>query len=231
VHLIKEKFGDSENLSYLCVIKLEMEIVNNKLSIEDKIILSFEYFTSGITGHKDYELKLKRLEKVLVKNFSKFIINKYGEGSLGTRWFFNYFTFQFEYWRVKITRLGKSGRADISWIIGTKAFQRWENKPDWYLSFCSDGILHFHKDINYGTFKRLLGELPEGLNYQKIIYIEEVERGRFFNKEIGFVHCIQNTSLYQKESKYCSKCNNSKPCEELLKVNYPNIYKVRDVEI
>jgi hypothetical protein len=56
---------------------------------------------------------------------------------------------------------------------------------------------------------------------------EEVYRKRFFNSDRGFVTCIENTSLINPKSKFCSKCVHSKHCLVLLKANFKAIYKNR----
>jgi len=148
--------------------------------LQEQLILVFEYFIAKISGYQNFEAKLHSREKVAVTNFAKFLIDRYGEKSIGFDFLYKYFVFQFEYWRTKKTREGE-GRAQIRWIIGDKAFKRWLNKDSDYWYFCQQGLLKKHSDIKYSDIAELLGEKEIEKDYIEIKTYEEIEKERYFN--------------------------------------------------
>lgn len=63
--------------------------------------------------------------------------------------------------------------------------------------------------------------------YTTVRISEERIKQEFFNTKKGLSWCVINTSLYFDKSSWCSKCQSFKECKEILKQNYPYIYKVR----
>jgi len=198
--------------------------------LEKQLILLFEYFISKVSGYQNFEAKLHAREKVAVSNFAYFLMGRYGEGSIGPYLLYHYFVFQFEYWRTKKTREGE-GRAQIRWVVGEKAFNRWLRKDSDYWYFCTEGLLKKHVDIKYSDVIGLLGKTEIGFDYVEVKMYEEVEKQRYFNTTKGFMHDILNTTLYNHKSELCLGCKNKESCKELLKTNYRKIYDDRGYNV
>lgn len=198
--------------------------------MEEKIDKLFEYFTSKILYNPEYKFSPHSREKVAIKNFAHFLEEKYGKFSIGPYWLFQYFTFQFNYWKDKKTRQGE-GLAQIAWIIGNKALERWENKTNDYWYFCLVGLLNINQNIKLSEIKVLINDREELKNYIELVHSEEIEKKRYLNTDKGQVHCIQNTDLYNHKSEHCQNCKINPICKELLRINYPHISKVRGYEI
>jgi len=201
--------------------------------LEQKVISIFEYYLTIISGQPDFKVKLHSREEVAVKNFCKFLFDKYGKFSIGPNWWFEYFTFQFEHWRDKQTRLGK-GMAQISWVIGKKAFDRWMNKSEDYWYFCTEGLLKFNPQIKRSEIIEIYENSLLNSNkrdFKIISIIEEIEKKRFHNTDQGFTHCMTASTLFHHRSKLCILCKHKSSCKKLLKDNYSKIYEERGYEI
>jgi len=186
----------------------------------DLIIKIYSFFYQRITGHiTNYEIKDR--EKKLIDNFEKKLNKEVGKGSWGFDYLFNYFAFQFEYWRDKETQI-KSFY--LSWFLGNKAFDRWKNKNKNYLYFCEEGILK-----EYKIDKNLLSSFLfiKKRDFVLINSYIEIEKKRFHNKEKGFAHCLISTDLYNHRSVLCLTCKSKIECQNILKNLYPFIYEKR----
>jgi len=199
------------------------------VTLEEKIILSFEYFIAEISCRKDYMYAPYKWENKSIENFATLLKNKYGSNSIGVHWFFNYFCFQFEYWRTKKTELGE-GLAYIEWIIGPKAFKRWEGKTKDYWYFCQEGLLNFNKEIKFSKFKIII-EGKSIFDINKIRTDEEIEKGLYINQRKGFYNCLLYTTLFNKKSGLCQNCKFQENCKKIQRSNYPGIYKIRNNEL
>lgn len=205
-------------------------MLDNKISLEDKIELTFEYFTQQISNYKNQDFVPTFKEKKEIQNFAILLKERYFELSLGSTWFFEYFSFQFEYWRTKESRYYK-GLAKLSWVIGPKAFTRWLNKSNDYLYWCRTGVLFFNKSLHKGDIDKLFNNKINisFLNKDNITQknVEEIEKKIYLNTKQGFIHCLNVTTLFNNQSLTCLKCKFKNNCKLLLQNNYPNIYKER----
>ena len=46
----------------------------------------------------------------------------------------------------------------------------------------------------------------------------------------GFVFCVGNTTMYNHKSALCGTCKNITKCKEVLKQEYPKVFKIRGYE-
>jgi len=184
------------------------------------IINIYIYFYQKITGSlKTYEPKDR--EKKLIENFIKKLDKEVGKGSWGFDYLFNYFAFQFEYWRDKETQI-KSFY--LSWFLGNKAFDRWKNKNENYYYFCEEGILKEYK-INKNLLSSLI--LSTQKDFIQLKTYIEIEKQRYYNEDKGFNHCLISTDLYNHRSTLCLTCKFKVDCKQTLKQIYPFIYEKR----
>jgi len=173
-----------------------------------QIVLFFEKFNKIFQRNEKYTFKELKSTQKNIASFIKKIENIQGKKTIGINFLFNYFSFQFYYYTqpgtLKSKRFLKLGH-----IINDKAVERWKNKTDKQVN---DAIEWSAKNKIY------IDDFKVGLDYTKkpdLFYIEEIERKRFFNTEIGLVHCLQLTSGYTEKSETCLKCNFSIECREL----------------
>ena len=147
--------------------------------------------------------------KKTINNFLNRLKKAYNINSIGENWLRHYFRFQFNYWLDKET----DRRITLQWVLGKKAFDRYEKIDNW-----EQVNYHIEKNTSFITFENEKNE--RNLDY------ENQQRSKYLNQDIGLLWCIENTSLYDKCSP-CFRCKFKQECKELLKANYPNLYKSR----
>src|SRR5579872_1528181 len=165
--------------------------------LEKKIETSYEFFYRKISGFPDWDFIPTEREKISILNFANKLKKFYAE-SIGSDWLFDFFSFQFNYWQGKYTRLGTSGLAKIEWLIGEAAILRWGVRPVAYKWIIRMNL--FNKiSISLDEFNTTLGA-----KYEKELNIwEEDEKKRYFNTNKGFLNCLQKTTLYISRSPNC----------------------------
>lgn len=199
-------------------------------SLEVKVSVTYEFFIQEISNKFDFDFKPNRNEKALIKNFCAYLEEQFSsKETIGVDWLFNYFSFQFNYWLDKITRRGSSGIADLSWIIGDKAYARWEERTPQFKYFVDKGLLLFYKGIKKSKLEFLLQETPKRLHKDllEIDIAEEIEKKRFYGQKRGLLHCSSTTTLYHHRSPLCSNCSFRNECFILLESNYKVIFEKR----
>ena len=179
---------------------------------------------------QDYGVKKKltnRIEK-FSESFLKELERQYNVNQLGCDFLWKYFIFQFNFW--KKAKLKKGIEIDISFVVGKKAFDRYQKRDqdyDWQL--INDG----NRKYDRKKFDLVLGfQENEKFEQQdeKEIDIDDVYRRKFYNTDKGFDYCITYTLLYNNKSKYCKECKFVEECLEVQKHVYLTVYKDRDGE-
>ena len=106
---------------------------------------------------------------------------------------YDYLIFQLQYWKTNnIKRF--DGVLLMPWIFGPKAFQRWVDRSSSWQHF-NEIFCKKHKiKTRWSTFVKV--------DIEDVI---DIERGRFHNTSLGFLHCqdFANKNLY---SEFCKKC-------------------------
>lgn len=146
-------------------------------------------------------------EEALLNNWIKSVKKECPSLEIGDSFIREYLFYQFFYWEGKDTIYGKNTVLP-SWILGKKAIERWKNKNEkvnYYLNLFLD--------------KYNLREINFKKETEKILLYQEIERQRFYNKEIGFLNCLLSTFLYEENSKWCIGCNFKEKCKEIKNKN------------
>lgn len=186
--------------------------------ITESILTYYEYFIQSI-GYKKYVQKsLSINEEKTVNNFIKALQKRYDLPSIGPNFLFRYFTFGFQYYSTLEMRWGKW--IMLSWIIGTKAFKRWEEKRENWLYWCEQFLQE--KNIKFDEIAQ------RETNEIKINQWVEFEKSRYFNTDEGFSNCINQTTLYDSQSLSCMRCGFRTKCKHLLQLNYPLLSRRRN---
>lgn len=89
-----------------------------------------------------------------------------------------------------------------------------------------DNFKNNKASFNYHT-KNSKKKKPIPFKVDMSFKMDETNRKLKLNTKEGFLHCIETTTLIHPESEHCPFCNNKFDCKELLKDNYPKIYKTR----
>lgn len=214
--------------------------MTREICIKSSIII-YEEFYRQITLDQSYVLPIKNrklLRLALDKHVDwikeHFATDQLKDGLLrvGYEWLVEYFKFQFDYWIWRIDN-GKEyyqyGYKSIkfNWVVGQEARKKFLKQED---------TIYKHKhtrSINKAevTMLHKLKEYsPENLKALKEVFLHDKstsERERFYNTNEGLINCLAQTTLYNPDLGICLRCNNRMLCRDLLKENYPKLYKNR----
>jgi|SRR5690606_6231326 len=148
-----------------------------------------------------------------VDNFLKRLKKAYNINSIGEQWLRHYFRFQFAYW---LDKENVKRKISLQWILGKKAFDRYQK----YMTGDNVDKINYYIEKNTSFIIFDDEKSTENNDY------EDQHRAKYLNKDIGLLWCIHHTSLYKK-SPICFRCKFRNECKELLKINYPLLYKKR----
>lgn len=170
----------------------------------------YEYFNSKLTGNPRFDFKLRQNEITIIDNFFKLLIKQgYIIDSFGKEFWFNFISFQFEYWRTKNTFLGKN-KIYFQWIIGEGAWNRFLTRNVDYIYFCEVGFNKFFNIIK----EDLIPTKNEKQQY-KFNFGEEIKS--FFNEEEKLGGCYLYSNLYNRDNKECESCKEKINCLKIKK--------------
>jgi hypothetical protein len=191
----------------------------------DLIEAYYQYFYRH--RYKDFKYKFKRTKTTtsVCHSFLKIIDEEYSLHSVGQDFLWDYFLFQFQYWDDLYLKNGFSEKILIAWIIGKKAFQRWQFRDkeyDWQI----DNSLIIEK---YNLNKNDLFGFSEQIekSNKSLFDSSKFIRKQYLNTDKGFAMCVEFTTLFDPKDMNCIRCNSRSECKELLKINYPNLFKQR----
>jgi hypothetical protein len=162
---------------------------------------------------RNFLLRLTDNESKCLNSFLDFLNKKY-KGRIDDNFIKNYTKYQFSYWNRLQTR-HKNGYIPISWIYGKKAITRWEQDVDW---------LKFRQNSDFSISEKANVKLSF---LTQIDTQEESHKQKYHNKNKGLAWCSYNTTLYNHKSTNCLTCIFKLQCKEMLKLNMPNVYKLR----
>lgn len=161
----------------------------------NKIKYIFEEVYKKFSGFQLYEMNLENeLTKKHILSFHSLLQEKY-RGSIDEDFLLNFIVFQFRIYENANTRLGR-GKVYVNWILGKKALQRWEKKPENWL-YWNNIFIKKH------SIKIKMPKVEE--NLPSIKFTEHIERKRFYNQERGLIHC-RELDLFNRYSRECLKC-------------------------
>lgn len=181
----------------------------------------YEHFYS-----KKYRLKyrLKQSKKTVgvCRSFLALIDKKYSLHCVDKMFLWEYFIFQFNYWH-DLTIKSFYNKLSIEYIVGKKAFDRWDKRDREF-----DWIIDDSKTIErLGVQKNVLFTDREQRTKVNKHDSSRAIRKQFHNTERGFACCIEFTTLFDGRDVSCVTCKFKQDCKELLRSNYPALYKER----
>lgn len=110
----------------------------------------------------------------------------------------------------------------FSWIVGSAAIKRWNALDAETRTWCVRSSLKKEHKINTLKHKSQMSEL-----LTKVRSAEEAFKSEFHNTNRGLAWCIANTSLFFHKSGFCTTCEFKENCKEILRIEYPIVYKLR----
>lgn len=150
-------------------------------------------------------------------------IDEFGD-NVGEGFIKDFLMFGFQSWFNDSCNRDYSKSIRFSWIFGRSAINRWRKNE------IGTNLYIVRKSKIKQRINRRRGKTAGGNIVLCVRPIEERFKAEFFNTRRGFSWCIVNTTLYFHKSVKCCACNFKKECKEVLKLNYPLIYKKRGYE-
>ena len=190
------------------------------------VVDTFNYYYKSITKNESYRFKMSDNRKVLIENFIARFKAESSSMILQKDHLNLFMEFQFNYWYRKDAKYGKGTSIQVEWIIGNKAFKRWNDRTEKqkratpYLvrkKLKSEVKLKKRTKDNEGWLKSFL----------EIKSWEEQEKEMFHDTFKGLTNCLINTTLYYHKSTWCSKCKNKMKCKAELRESHPIVYSKR----
>jgi hypothetical protein len=202
----------------------EQEIAAPIITIE--VIEGFyKYFHNQKYSGKQPFKSTHKTEKVC-ESFIKILDKNYSIHSIGLSFLWDYFIFQFNYWD-ELTLESFNGKLEIGYIVGEKAFKRWQTRNKEYDWQIEKSAVIAKYALNKGI---LLSKFYVKPNEQKSTFSSSKQiRKQFLNTDKGLLMCTEFTTLYDPKDTSCILCSNKKECKELLRVNYPLLYRNRNL--
>lgn len=179
---------------------------------------AFEFFYRKKYSTSNYLFFFTKSSTSIFEKFQKEIGSE-----ISVEFLYRYLAFQFLYWEgLNLTQVNT---ISFSHIFGLKAVTRFKERDqdyDWQL-FNTDlskklkiDKADYYKYLNYSPYQTKFNQ-----NYNDPI------RRKYHNTDRGYSTCIDLTTLYNDKDVSCQSCNFNIECKEMLKLNYPKLYKSR----
>jgi hypothetical protein len=203
----------------------EQEIAAPVITVE--VIEGFyQYFYNQKYSGKQQPFKRTDKTEKVCESFIKILDKNYSIHSIGLSFLWDYFIFQFNYWD-ELTVTAFNDKITIAYIVGEKAFKRWQTRNKEYDWQIEKSAVIAKYALNKGI---LLSKFYVKPNEQKSTFSSSKQiRKQFLNTEKGLLMCTEFTTLYDPKDTSCILCHNKKECKELLRCNYPLLYRNRNL--
>lgn len=187
------------------------------ISLSD-IVEYYQYFYSKKFESAKYKFKPSEKGLKIISHFLDLIKTNYP--SMGRKFLWRYFSFQFNYWE-DLELEAFFGKYRIELIIGVKAFKRWKERNKDFDFQIDDNNLKERYQIRQSDLINPIEKVPIHYPY------EELTKKLFFGEPKGFATCLQFTTLYDHLQRTCVKCPFKKDCKNILQKTYPKLYEHR----
>lgn len=189
----------------------------------EDVIKFYQYFYRKRFNSINYKFHPSDKASKSIDTFLNICNKNYNLKLIGTSFLYDYFIYQFNYWRdAKLEAC--YGKFRIELVIGKKAFDRFFNneRDDMWVIEKSE-IIEL-----YGFKKEDLVEQEKPIKLQNYKGNHEIAiKQLYHNTDLGFYQCIENTTMYNHKHTCCMLCNFKSDCKKLLKDNFPKIYEAR----
>ena len=157
-----------------------------------------EILASLYKGISQESVFRKQKENVAFDKFLSRLYKHYGQQTIGKDFLWSFLTYNMDSLYGRKTQFGSM--IMLSWLLSEKSIQRWDERKTEISDYFGSKFLDDHNVQKPSDFDKV--DLED---------LEDMERGRFFNTEVGCVNC-QSLASYNEYSEYCSKCNFKKEC-------------------
>lgn len=189
-----------------------------------------------LSGNNKYKFIIDEKKEKLIQSF--IVQAKKSVKALGEDFLVQYLNYAFGKYAGRKNPWGGFNRFPTSWIVSKtllKNFLKESSGKKWYLN---KRIRENRNSEQKETTKILLKSSLqiEKENKEKLKFInqinefEEKEKAKFHNSIKGRIWCVDFTTLFNPKSSYCNDCKFSLECKDLLKDNFIEIYKKRNLE-
>lgn len=113
-------------------------------------------------------------------------------------------------------------RTRLAWLVSKKAIDSWEKVNPEFANKLTSKQLKSRFELTTVSVKSSIPDIAT-----KLIEREEKAKSEFINTNKGLAWCVANTTLYHHKSRWCVSCRFNGECKEMLRLNYPLIYKIR----
>jgi hypothetical protein len=178
----------------------------------------YQYFYSKRFESQKYKFKPSEKGLRTINTFLDLIKKTYP--SMGRKFLWRYFTFQFLYWE-DLELEAFFGKFRIELVVGKKAFQRWLDRNKDFDNQIDSNDLKEKYDIKKSDLINPIIEAPVHYPY------DENAKRMYFGTSKGFATCLQFTTLYDNTHVTCQKCPYADDCKKILLKTYPQLYERR----
>jgi len=195
------------------------------LKLYPSILALYENLYQQATLHSKFKHKTNRKDRLLICKFKVWLNKNYKQHQINESLLIQFFEFQFSRYSGIVTPKGKNSII-LSWIIGPKAINEWQNRnvrKRYLVTWRINKEFKLHLEKTFAQVK--VNNIPKYL--LSINQYEEAEKRRFFNTKEGYIYCGQFTTLYNPISISCQACSYRTECSERLKINFETLYKIR----
>ena len=190
--------------------------------MREDIVTLYEHLSRKIDVRPNWRFIPTEKQNVMIDNFITLLSKEYRLRSIGRHFLLDYFAYQYLRWFEKNdTQFGKT--VMLNWLIGRKAFERWNLKSEGWSFIVRQKIL-----IPYSIHLETIFPVRHTKHDALAIFSNEEnikERFKADSQRIGY--CVENTTLFNKRSKWCVTCSDRLACKKLLKTMYPSLYLQR----
>lgn len=148
------------------------------------------------------------------------------EGMSGGR-IIDYLVYQIYRYRNNIAK----GNWSLSWIFSDHAVGKYRQQ---FMEASGKSGMNYYIDLwldEHGMDRNMLTSMlvPPSNSMKKYVnpVHEEDIKGRFFNKEVGFMLCQSSSTGWNPRSKFCPQCKFGDKCKESTQHRYPEIMRLR----
>lgn len=200
--------------------------------IEENLIRGYIFLNSRLFKKKYYRYDIGSRNTKIVSSFMDKLLftTKASSSSINIDYIRTFLLFSFhQNCNFTETHYRDKKMIPVNVIFGTPTMMRWlqrHNYPSWSARLKEEFVDNL--DIKFDDiFDEDLKVRYRSTKYSDLSKLEEYDKKRMLNTELGFINCSTSTTLFNHQSKYCQACSFKDPCLDRLKEVYPAIYEMR----
>lgn len=171
-----------------------------------------------VTHQKKHKISCNDADTAAFKNF----IERYGS-NVGEEFILKFEEFAFSQWFKKDSEIDYGKTIRFAWIFSKRMMDLWDKNSIGFNVYKTRKS-SFKKDFKVNN-ARTSSNFKEFCN--SLIEQEENNKAVYLNTKRGLAFCIATTKLFFHKSSNCVICMYKNECREILKNEYPKIYKIR----